>query len=156
MSRGWALLACGLLAAVPAAAAPPPAGDDEIRVSVVAVLATTQNDKVDSRLECIAREVKKAEPTLTGFAVGKISCSEVEVGDRQDFRLVDDQTIGITVESRCDKDGRVRLKVTPPTVGEITYTTSCGKFFPIVTRYRTKKGDLLIVAIRVQPCPEEK
>jgi hypothetical protein len=152
------LSVCLVLAALPAAAARQPCGDDddEVRVSVVAVLANDRDDKVDKRLECIAREVQKLDPTLTGFAVGKMTCTPVEVGQTGKFRLVDDEAVSITVESRCGKDGRVRLKVAPPTLGEITYTTSCGKFLPIVTRYRTKKDELLIVAIRVQPCAGEK
>ena len=52
----------------------------------------------------------------------------------------------------ADKMERVRLKVCPPLMGPITYSTPCGKFLPIVTPFRTKNKDLLIIAIRVQPC----
>jgi hypothetical protein len=37
-------------------------------------------------------------------------------------------------------------------MGEVEYTTCCGKFFPIITRYQTKDKERLIIAIRVQPC----
>ena len=54
----------------------------------------------------------------------------------------------------ADSKNRVGLTVKAPLQGEIQYTTCCGKFFPIVTRYQTKNKELLIVAIRVQPCKE--
>jgi hypothetical protein len=37
-------------------------------------------------------------------------------------------------------------------VGEITYSTICGKCFPIVTRFQTKDRERLIVAVMVRPC----
>ena len=50
----------------------------------------------------------------------------------------------------------MRLKVVPPKMGAITYSTPCGKFLPMITGYRRKNGDVLIIAVRVQPCPGEK
>jgi hypothetical protein len=32
------------------------------------------------------------------------------------------------------------------------YTSACGKFFPIVTRYQTKERERLIIAIMVRCC----
>ena len=46
---------------------------------------------------------------------------------------------------------RVRLAVKAPLAGEITYTTCCSKFFPIMTRYLTKDNERLIIAIMVKP-----
>jgi hypothetical protein len=37
-------------------------------------------------------------------------------------------------------------------MGEITYSTPCGKFLPIMTEYVTKNGQVMILAVRVQPC----
>ncbi len=37
-------------------------------------------------------------------------------------------------------------------MGAITYETPCGKFLPIETPLRTKKNEMVIIAIRVQPC----
>ena len=51
-----------------------------------------------------------------------------------------------------DKDNRVTLKLTPPLMDEIKFTTCCGKFLPVVTRYRPAPGELLVIAVRVQPC----
>ena len=58
----------------------------------------------------------------------------------------------MTIKEAGDKMDRVRLKVTPPLMGEICYSTPCGKFLPILTPFRTRNGDHLLVAIRVQPC----
>ena len=44
------------------------------------------------------------------------------------------------------------MKIEPPLLGEITYETCCGKFLPVITRYRTKDNQLLIIAVRVQMC----
>ena len=52
----------------------------------------------------------------------------------------------------ADSKNRVGLTMKAPLQGEIQYTTCCGKFFPIVTRYQTKDKEVLILAIRVQPC----
>ena len=52
------------------------------------------------------------------------------------------------------RDGKKGIP--PPLVGEITYMTICGKFFPIVTRYQTKDKDRLIIAVMVKPCNGEK
>ena len=43
---------------------------------------------------------------------------------------------------------KIRMTVKPPMVGQITYTTCCEKFFPIVTRHVTKEKDRLITARR--------
>ena len=35
-------------------------------------------------------------------------------------------------------------------MGEITYDTCCGKFLPIITPFRTKDKELLIIAVCVR------
>ncbi len=156
MSVRPALLTCPWLLALAALAAPaaPARADDPVTVSVVAILATDKNDKVDERVECIAKEMKKTDPKLTGFKVARMTCKSVAVGDKDCFEVVDGQTVCVTVEKRA-KDGRVCLKVEPPKLGAITYLTCCNKFFPVVTRYKTKDGDTLIVAVRVVTCKGE-
>ena len=42
--------------------APACGAGDEIKVTVVAVLATSQNKNVDDKLECLAKEVQKNDP----------------------------------------------------------------------------------------------
>jgi hypothetical protein len=131
------------------------AADGAIKVSVIAILASEQDDKVDPELRQIAAEMQRLNPRLTGFRMVKMSCKSVKVGARDTFALVADQVALVTVEGR-DNEDRVVLKVAPPLMGEITYMTTCGKFLPIVTPYRTKEQDLLILAVRVQPCPGKK
>ena len=135
---------------LPAAA---PGGDDgDVRVSVVAVLATDQNDKIDPKLECIAKEVRKIDPKWTGFRIAKMTCKSLPLGGKGDFDLGGDQTLRVAVEQKGDEEGRFQMKITPPRMGDITYTTTCGKFFPVVTPFRNKDNELLIVAVRIQPC----
>jgi hypothetical protein len=137
-------------AAVPGEDKRPPS--KKVRVSVVVILGTERDAQVDRRLRGIAAEVKKLHPRLTGFHIKSLSCKSVPVGARDTFALIGGQVAGVTVQTRAGKDNRVQLKVAPPLMGEITYSTPCGKFLPIVTPYRTKNNDLLIIAIRVQPC----
>lgn len=124
-----------------------------VKVSVVAILASDQHKEVDPRLTCIAREMQKMDSRLTGFKMAKMTCKSLTVGTRQSFDLVGEQQVAVTVEQGTDRNGWVQLRVTPPLLGEISYLTTCGKFLPIVTRYRTPQNEMLILAIRVQPCP---
>jgi hypothetical protein len=100
----------------------------------------------------MADEIKKSVPLLTGFKMGKMSCKFVPVGGRETFDLVDDQVATVSVVQAPDKDNVLQIKVTPPQMGEFTYETSCGRFFTIITRYRTRNREVLILAVRVQPC----
>jgi hypothetical protein len=157
LCRRGAFALAALLLAPPALSARQQCADKKkVRVSVVVILATERDGKVDPKLKCIAAEVKKIHPKLTGFHMKTIGCQSVTVDEAGEFQLVDDQVARITVQRAADARGRVQLKVVPPQMGEITYSTPCGKFLPIVTRYRTRKGDLLIIAVRVQPCPGKK
>jgi hypothetical protein len=138
-----------------AASAPARAGDD-VKISVVAILATDKNVNVDARVKCVAEAMKKAESKLTGFSVARMTCKEIAVGGKDSFAAVDGETVKVTVEKRCEKDkSRVCLKVEAPKLGAITYNTCCDKFFPLVTGYKTKDGDTLIVAVRVCTCEKK-
>jgi hypothetical protein len=155
MFAGWAgasrgCLVLALLLGVTAAAR---AEDKEtVRVCVIAILATDKNANVDEDIKCIAKEVRKTNPELTGFKLAKMSCQSVEVGGKKDFELVDDQVAAITIAPPADNDDHYRIKLTPPKLGRITYTSTCRKFLPIKTRYRTKDNELLIIAVSVNPC----
>ena len=139
----------------------PPAGacgDDDkkpkqVRISVVVILASEQGNKIDKKLDGIAREVQKVHPKLKNFELANLSCKSLDVGKSDKFDLVEGQTAEVTIQKAADKMDRVCVKVAPPMMGEIVYSTPCGKFLPILTPYRTKTNDLLIIAIRVQPCP---
>jgi hypothetical protein len=130
------------------------AGDD-VHISVVSILATDKNKNVDERVACVAREMQKVDPKLTGFSVARMTCKDIALGTKGCFEVVDGQTVCVTAEHRCEKDpSKVCLKVEAPKLGAITYQTCCDKFFPLVTRYRTKSGELLIVAVRVMDCKD--
>jgi hypothetical protein len=130
--------------------------EKKIQVTVVAILATDQNKNVEPRLECLAKEVQKTDPALSGFRLVKCTRQEVEIGKKFDFSLVEDAVAAVAVKHGCDEEDRVGLTVKAPLVGEIAYSCACGKFFPILTRYQTKGKERLIIAIRVQPCPCKK
>lgn len=137
----------GWFGAVPTAVA-----EEKIRVTVVAILATDQNTVVDPKLVCIAREIQKLAPHLTGFQLAQVTRKALEVDATAKFPLVDKEEAEILVKQGADKENRVSLKVKPPQMGEIVYTSTCGKFFPILTRYQTSTKDRLIIAIMVRPC----
>jgi hypothetical protein len=152
---GGTLLALAAVFAGPTAdgrQGPEDADKGRVKVSVIAILASDRDDMIDSRLKCIACEVQKTHKKLKGFQVSHMTCRSLAVGARGTFDLVADQTATVTVQHGADKDDRVELKVAPPQMGEITYDTCCGKFLPIVTPFRTRNNDLLIIAVRVQPC----
>ena len=121
---------------------------DDVRVTVVSVLATAKNNRVDKNCECIAKEAQKLDPTLTGFRLGRMTKKGVTVGQRESFPLVEEEAATVVVEQAGMK---MRLTVKAPTLGDISYTTCCGKFFPIMTRYQTKDGERLIIAVMVEP-----
>jgi hypothetical protein len=135
------------------------AGDNsprEVKVSVVAILASEQAGKIDARLEEVAKALRERRPELKSFRLAKMTCRSVRVGKAEKFDLVADQKAIITVLKPADKENRNQIKLTPPTGGEITYTIICDKFFPIVTTYKTNGGETLIIAVRAQPCNGKK
>jgi hypothetical protein len=128
---------------------------------VVVILASESRTKVDSKLESVARAVRKMYPRLTGFRLEKISSKSLTAGKPERFDLVAGQTATVTIEHAADAGGvqvgdgaevARQLRVRPPLLGEITYNTACGKFLPIVTPVRTRDRELLILAVCVQRC----
>lgn len=128
---------------------------EPVEVSVIAILATERNDKIDPKLACIARQVRKTHKELTGFQMATVARKSLTIGDKCVFEVVGDQKVGVTVQRGADEKNRVQVKVAPPGMGEITYDTCCGKFLPIVTPFRTKDKELLILAVCVRPCHEK-
>jgi hypothetical protein len=127
-----------------------PVTADEVKVTVLAIFATDKNNTVDADLKEIAERVQKQEPKLTGFRQGRQSSKSVTVGDgsKESFALVENQAVTVSVEAVM-KQNKIRMTIKPPTLGEITYSTSVEKFFPIVTRHVTKDNERLIIAIMV-------
>jgi hypothetical protein len=127
---------------------------EEVKVTVAVILATDRNNQVARELKGIAQEVQKKYPHLRGFRLEQITGKSVSVGKSENFALVEDEVATVLVRHAADSKNRVGLTVKPPLQGEIQYTTCCGKFLPIVTRYETKDKERLIIAIRVQPCKQ--
>ena len=98
------------------------------------------------------REVQKIEPRLTGFRLARSSCKTLEPGISYRFLLVDEKVAYISIQQATDKEDRVSLMVKPPGMGEIVYTSACGKYLPIMTPYETKDKDRLFIAIMVKSC----
>jgi hypothetical protein len=139
LSTRWvlgALAALALLAgfATPAAVQQP----RRIKVTVVVILASDRSTWVDPRLKCIAEEVRKRDPNLRGFTLASMSCRSLAVDDKVSLPLLEGAAADVCIHCCGDKHNRVTLAVTPPGQGEIVYRTVCGKFLPIVTRYRTR------------------
>lgn len=126
---------------------------DAVRVTIVVVLATTENKDVNPKLVALAEEVQKRDAKLTGFKVATTLEKSIPVGESHTFPLPDKQKLKVTIERPRDAEGRIGLTISPPGLGDITYCCSCSKFFPVVTPHKTEKGETLIVAIMAKPCP---
>src|ERR1700741_4915909 len=112
--RAGLLGALAVLLTLPAAVR---ADDDKVTVSVIAILASDQNKKVDKKLVAIAAEVQKLNPELTGFETVKECCKDLGIDAAGKFDLVDGQVVTITVEQAANKNNKNRLTVSPPTLG---------------------------------------
>jgi hypothetical protein len=143
---GWAL-AVGLVLAGSAVAAA-----EEVRVCVIAIIATERNKEVDPKLTCIAEQVQKTHPKLTGFSFKELGCKSMAVGERKEFKLPGNEVAAVTVLEPTGKDKPYRIRLEPPQMKPITYETCCTKFLAIRTPVRTKDNDLLLIAVRVTPC----
>jgi hypothetical protein len=139
----------GVIAAVFLTACPT---EDPVRVTVVVVLATDQNTTVDPKLVDLAKEVQKRDETLTGFKIKAAEAKSIPIGDGYTFELLDKEVLRVRVERSRDADGRINLTIKPPGLEKITYHCTCGKFFPVVTPYQTKGGEVLIIAVMAKPC----
>jgi hypothetical protein len=135
---------------------PTPACQDEkppaIKVTLVVILASEEGNTVDSRLKAIAEEVQKRDCKLKSFCLKNMQCKSLKPHEKSSWNLIDEWQVQIVIKNCVNKDNRVNLAVSLPSMGEIEYETVCGKFLPIVTRCCTKNRERLILAIRVQPC----
>ena len=130
--------------------------DDPVRVTVVVVLATDGHAKVDPKLADLAKQVRKRDETLTGFVLGPAEAKSIPVGGSHTFELVDGQELKVTVTRGKGADGKISLTIKPPGLENVTYGCACDKFFPVVTPHRTKKDEVLIIAVRAKPCTQKK
>jgi hypothetical protein len=123
-----------------------------VKVTMVTILATERNNEVDARLKDIAAELRKMNPQLKGFKLVSMENKSLSVDEKAVFPLVDEQVAKVVIHRAADENNRIILAVTPPRQGELTWSSACGKFLPIVTRYQTEQKERLILAVRVQPC----
>ncbi len=123
-----------------------------VRVTVVVILATTENNVVDKKLTDLATEVQKRDPDLVGFKLHTTLQKSITVGESHTFELLEKQSLTVAVDRPKDKSGRVGLTVTPPGGEAVSYACACDKFFPLVTAYKTRAGQRLIVAVGAKPC----
>src|SRR5437868_2548480 len=80
--------------------------DGKVSVTVVSILASTKDDKVDEKLNDIAREVRKKMPELTGFRLATTTCRSVALGNKEKFPAVDEQEVSVETKNSTDKAGR--------------------------------------------------
>src|SRR5438094_1364497 len=129
--------------------------DAPVQVTVVIVLATTENSTVDPKLKELAKEVQKRDPKLTGFKLVATECKSVPVGETATISLTDKQVLKLTVDAAKDANGRISLTLNPPGMDAVNYACACDKFFPVVTPHRTKSGEQLIIAVMAKPCTKK-
>jgi hypothetical protein len=129
---------------------------ENIQVTVIAILATDRDKEVDEKIKCIAEELHKKHPELTGFREARTTRKSLPVGDEESFPLVDEKDATIRIHSGADKDNWVSLTLKTPGQGEIRYSVRCGKCVPFGTSYVTKDNRRLFLAVLVKPCNKGK
>jgi hypothetical protein len=130
--------------------------DESVKVTVVVVLASTQDKVIDPQLIELARQVRRRDHRLTGFKLMATEVKSIPVGESATVPLVDKQELKVKVEAGKDANGRVSLTIKAPEVGELSYACKCDKFFPVVTGYQTAKGEQLIIAVMGKPATGKK
>jgi hypothetical protein len=123
-----------------------------IRVTVVVIYATSENNVVDKKLTSLAKEMQKRETNLIGFELGSTLQKSILVGGTHTFKLDESQTLSVAIDKPRDPNGRVGLTLTAPGGTVVTYTCVCGKFFPLLTEHKTLDGKTVIVAVGAKPC----
>ena len=129
---------------------------EDIKVCVVAVLATEKNATVDKRLADLAKEVQLINPKLTGFKVHRSSSEFLSIDETKTFDLADGQTVDVTVNKKKGDKNSITLTIAPPKLGAITYSCACDKFVVVATQHFTKDKEQLFIAVMAKPCMLKK
>jgi len=129
-----------------------PAAESPVKVTLVVILASKTDKAINPKLATLAEEVQKRNREFTGFRIGATFDKSIPVGASHSFELPEEQKAKITAAAGKDKDGRIELTVNLPGLDDVTYTCVCDKFFPIVTPYKLKTGETVLVAILAKPC----
>src|SRR5262245_15307265 len=79
----------------------------KVRVSLVIILASESETKVDKKVKGIADEVRKIHPKLKGFKMKDLQCKSVPIGTANKFELIDGQSTTITIQKAADKMDRI-------------------------------------------------
>jgi len=129
----------------------------DVRVTVIAILASDRSTEIDPKLKEVAKEVQKREPSLTGFRLEKTEVRNINIGQKESIALFakEGHATDVKLIAKDDSKKKVTIEVKPPMIGAITYATVYDKFFPIVTR-AVINGERLIVAVMVKPASTEK
>lgn len=146
-----------LLLVLSSFAAPAPLrAEDEVRVSVVAILCSKQDEpKVDRRLRQLADHLQRKEPSWNCFEVERTNEEWIAIGTSKSFTLVDDCEAIVTFKER-DSRGCITLLLHAPTLAEISYNCCCDKYFPVITGYETKDKKRLVIAVMSHSCNRKK
>lgn len=133
-------------------------GDEQpVKIVVLTILASETDTEITPKIKEIATEIQKQNPKLTGFKLHRTVCTlGLKPGDKISPELVEDAKVEIKLKPERDEEGRVTITIKPPKLEEITYACKCGKYFPIVTSYKTEKGEQLIIAVMATPCNSKK
>ena len=126
--------------------------EDPVRVTVVIVLASTEDTGVDPKLADLAKEIQKRDPKLLGFKMVAAEARSIAVGESYTFELVDKQELKVKIEKSKDASGKISLAMKAPGLEKLSYGCACDKFFPVVTPHQTKSGEVLILAVMAKPC----
>jgi hypothetical protein len=148
------IAAAGILA-VAASGARADDDKDSVKVTVVAVLASSQHTDIDKRLKDLAPELKKKDPSWTGFEVERSCAESMKIGEPKTFTLTDDFKVTLTLTGRTEKGG-AKMDVAASTIEGFSYSCCCSKYFPFDAHFDTKSKKRLVVAVMVEPCEKKK
>ena len=141
-----------LLAPVSAGRDDPKPAPQAVRVTLVVIKASESDEATNPKLATLAKEVRKRNDEFVGFKIVNTLDKSIPLGEPYSFDLPEKQTATVTIREGMDKAGRIELIVKLPGLDEVTYNCVCDKFFPIVTPYKLKTGETILVAILAKPC----
>jgi hypothetical protein len=132
-----------------------PVRGQDVRVTVIAVLATTdKNAPVEKEVAALATAIRDKNPEYYGFRRGVMATLPIAIDSEGTFVVDDRQTVTVAILQGMDKKEKIRVRVKPPLLGEITMNCCCNKFVPFMTPYDTKeKKERLIIAVMISTCP---
>jgi hypothetical protein len=148
-----------LVGAVVAVAACPPATDDEVDVTVLAILASEHHNQINPKLTEFAKHVRKKQPELKGFQLARTNAEPLKLGETKKFPLTGNEVVEVTVNKERNEKGRITLTIKPPKLDQVTYECVCDKYFSIATQHYEGEGKeraQLFIAVMAKPCGLKK